>query len=332
MVKVNKDKDYYQILGVEPSSSSEEIKKAYYKLAANYHPDKPYGDAEKFKEINEAYEILSDPKKRKEYNQQLINLENQKKELREDTNIEEVSKFELYLFSIIRVVLVILGMAFFFFILKFILWYYSDSDKFILNIFIPSIILGGLSGFVLGVDLNYDINSFLGPNLWGKIYSFIRTIILSLSGSYLGGLLGSALDRFYYKEVYLYTYLGFLLGALIGAVFGSDGESILKIKSKAGRFNLFYTSLRGILVGIICGLVTFISSLIIKNLTGINFLKPALISGLFLGIILGCNNPGNLAAYSAYVSSWLKNIIIVILLIVALILGTVIGFLLKINF
>lgn len=63
-------RDYYKILGVEKSTSADDIKKAYRKLAVKYHPDKNPGDKkaeEKFKEINEAYDVLSDPDKRKKY-------------------------------------------------------------------------------------------------------------------------------------------------------------------------------------------------------------------------------------------------------------------------
>jgi molecular chaperone DnaJ len=59
-------KDHYSTLGVTKSASKEEIKKAFYKLAGKHHPDKG-GDEAKFKEVNEAYQILSDDKKRKEY-------------------------------------------------------------------------------------------------------------------------------------------------------------------------------------------------------------------------------------------------------------------------
>lgn len=60
-------KDYYQILGVPKNASKEEVKKAFRKLASKYHPDKKTGDEAKFKEISEAYSILSDDKKRAEY-------------------------------------------------------------------------------------------------------------------------------------------------------------------------------------------------------------------------------------------------------------------------
>src|SRR3989344_8772907 len=60
-------KDYYNILGVSKSAGQEEIKKAFRKLAHQYHPDKGSGNADKFKEASEAYSVLSDDKKRAEY-------------------------------------------------------------------------------------------------------------------------------------------------------------------------------------------------------------------------------------------------------------------------
>ncbi len=60
-------KDYYKILGVNRDASEDEIKKAFRKLAHVYHPDKSGGDEAKFKEANEAYAVLSDKKKRQQY-------------------------------------------------------------------------------------------------------------------------------------------------------------------------------------------------------------------------------------------------------------------------
>lgn len=63
-------RDYYEVLGVDKSASASDIKKAYHKLAMKYHPDRNPGDKaaeEKFKEANEAYEILSDPDKKDKY-------------------------------------------------------------------------------------------------------------------------------------------------------------------------------------------------------------------------------------------------------------------------
>ena len=62
-------RDYYEVLGVEKGASQDRIKKAYRKMAMKYHPDvnKEPGAEDKFKEINEAYEVLSDEQKRANY-------------------------------------------------------------------------------------------------------------------------------------------------------------------------------------------------------------------------------------------------------------------------
>ncbi|WP_024560533.1 DnaJ domain-containing protein, partial [Franconibacter pulveris] len=65
-------KDYYEILGVPKTAEEREIKKAYKRLAMKYHPDRNQGDKEaeaKFKEIKEAYEVLTDAQKRAAYDQ-----------------------------------------------------------------------------------------------------------------------------------------------------------------------------------------------------------------------------------------------------------------------
>lgn len=65
--KFDRTKDYYLSLGVSKNASDAELKRAYYRLAREYHPDHNKGTESKFKEINEAYEVLSDQGTRRQY-------------------------------------------------------------------------------------------------------------------------------------------------------------------------------------------------------------------------------------------------------------------------
>ena len=62
-------KDYYKILGIDKNASQDEIRKAFQKMAHQHHPDKQGGNEAKFKEINEAYQVLGNEQKRKQFDQ-----------------------------------------------------------------------------------------------------------------------------------------------------------------------------------------------------------------------------------------------------------------------
>src|SRR5699024_12782956 len=65
--KIVAKRDFYEILGLDKNATQDEIKKAYRKLSNKYHPDMKDGPDEKFKEVSEAYEVLSDDNKRAQY-------------------------------------------------------------------------------------------------------------------------------------------------------------------------------------------------------------------------------------------------------------------------
>lgn len=104
-------KNYYQILGVDRDASQQEIKKAFRQLAFRYHPDvspeNPKQAEEKFKEINEAYEVIGDEDMRHPYNYFISQLENQHgaaiiKNITGESNIGEISDdllWEIYILS-----------------------------------------------------------------------------------------------------------------------------------------------------------------------------------------------------------------------------------------
>jgi len=321
------EENYYQILDVSEGASLEEIKKSYRSLARKYHPDINKGSEAEgmFKKINLAYNVLSDPHKRSSYDESLSSHVSETGEKEEAEPDVPQSRFKLFSAAIIRILVTIIGAALLGGFLALVFWYIAGGKSFDVKSIFTGVIFGGLAGAVWGIDINFDLESFLGPGRGGKVYSFLRTTLAGISIGYFGGLFGQFLGRLIHQKEFFLTVGGLMLGVLIGATLGSDGETVFKLRSKDGRFNLLYTALRGLLIGVVAGLVSSILAFILYQLSGLNFIKPALIFGFTLGAILGSMNPGNLSAYSSYTSASIKNIIIILFIAAALIIGILVG-------
>lgn len=320
-------KNYYQILGVSQTASLDEIKSAYRKLARQYHPDvAKTADAEKtFKEINKAYEVLSDSLKRADYDQFLqketyVKTEKAKEEVVLDRSliIAAFARVGAYIVTFVAAV----------FILEWFVWWlgFSETRGFSLGFFLPGIIAGILLGGFWGADANFKVETFLGAGTLGRTYTFLRTICMGISLGYILGLIGSLADQYFYNGINWITLVFFLMGTIIGSTAGSDGDTIEKIYSPQGRFNLFYTSLRGIEVGATTGFIGFlIGLLLVKFGAPAIFLAWGAFFGFLIGDLAGSIAPSNLAAYASYASAYVTSIMVILMVLGALILGIFIG-------
>lgn len=317
---------YYQTLGVGENATQDEIKQAYRKLAREYHPDvaKTADAEEKFKEINRAYETLSDSLKRADYDQSLH------KETYVKTEAEErpVADKNLIIAAFLRIGAYILTCAAIGFAIECFTWWlgFSETQAFDIQHWIGGVIAGALIGGFWGADANFKVETFLGAGALGRTYTILRTTCMSISFGYLIAIFGVLADKYIYGSINWITFLMFALGVVIGSTAGSDGDTIEKIYSPKGRFNLFYTAIRGLEVGVITGAIGFILGLIL-----VKFGAPTifLIWGGFLGFVIGdiagSISPSNLAAYASYASAYVTSILVLLMVLGGIILGIIIG-------
>lgn len=326
---------YYDILGVEKTATEEDIKKAYRKLARAYHPDVNKGpDAEaKFKEINLAYDTLSDSLKRADYDQTLgdpgVRRTGSAPEgaaagtgpapgSYDDPNRAALIRSALARTLMMAFVCGLVGLG-----LQIAIQYFSDQaiggDSLIWGS-LPAFIVGGL----YGADLNFKVESFLGTGWTGRTYTFLRTVLMSLGVAYYGGLIGSAIDAAAGTNGVATAPL-ILIGILVGAVIGSDGDTPEKLRSGAGRFNLFYTLLRGAEAGLIGAAIGAGLGGILLRVGYGDVFGWCVFVGFALGMIVGSIKPPNLAAYASYASASIKSVIILLMVAGALILGIITG-------
>jgi hypothetical protein len=327
-------KNYYEILGVNHYSSEDDIRKAYFKLAKEYHPDvnNSHGSEKIFKGINEAYAVLSDSLRRADYDQMLQhNFIKEKMEKERDeagnededkpnsTRMQFAAAFGRVVFSIFIGALV--GA-----LVEFIAWYLiSSKSPIVLQNFYPSILWGAILGLFWGADLNFDVEEFFGPGYIGRTYTFLRTFVYAISFAFLAGRFFNIFSSYFKSNIP--SLLGSVSGVIIGGSLGSQGNGIFMLKENEGRFSLFYTAVRAILIGIIVAIVAFFLGVTLEFVAGVNITIIATFVGFLLGVIFGSVSPPNLSAYASYASSAVKNSMIIIVAVLALIIGAVIAYL-----
>lgn len=328
--------NYYQTLGVGENATVDEIKKAYRRLAREFHPDVTQSpEAETtFKEINRAYDILSDPLKRADYDATLHPAAQPERREAPEPGTEEAYAWQPQaetaepsgsVASRISATLVVflIGAGAVEFFLR---WLFPESNISAPYLYLFGLGLGLISGIMWGVDNNMDINSILGPTALGRYYTFLRSLIFTITLAYFLGLIGAYLDFFLYDKIFFLTPLLAIIGVTFGATLGSSGETPMRLASSEGKFELFYTLLRGIEVGAIAAIIGAALGLIFLRF---GYPLGVLFWGIFFGFVFGCIlgtiNPTNLTAYASYVSASLKNVIIALFIIGALILGLIIG-------
>jgi len=320
-------RNYYEILGVSDNANADEIKSSYRKLARQYHPDvaKTKDAEEKFKEVNRAYETLSDSLKRADYDQ-FLHKETYVKT--ESAKAETVLDKSLISAAFLRIGAYIIFVAAIAFALEWFTWWlgFADLKPFSWKVFLPGLITGALLGGFWGADANFKVETFLGAGVLGRTYTFLRTICMGLALGYLLSIFGALVDQFFYHQVSWITFFTFALGVIFGTTLGSDGDTIEKIRTNQGRFNLFYTALRGLEVGAITGAVGLLLGLLLLKLGLPNiFLLWSTYLAFIIGDIAGSIAPANLAAYASYASAYVTSILVLLMVLVALIMGIIIG-------
>lgn len=323
---------YYEVLGVSRNATEDEIKSAYRNLAREYHPDVSTAqDAEdRFKKINTAYDVLSDSLKRADYDQTISD-----PGVRRDTPPPSpgegptpsqpqytADRGALIRAALARTLVAGFVAALFGLVLQFGISYALEQP-----LTTDQIIWGTLPALVLGLlysaDMNFKVESFLGSGWAARSYTFSRTVLFALGLSYYTGLIGSALDTL--LDVSIFTAPLLLIGLLVGAVIGSDGDTPEKFRSGPGRFNLFYTFIRGAEVGGVGALIGLGLGAILARVGYPNLLGWTVFVGFAIGMIAGSIKPPNLAAYASYASASVKNIIVILMVAGALVAGIIAG-------
>ena len=289
-------KKYYNILGIPEDSTIDEIRVRYKELVRKYHPDvnSDSDTQELFKEVNEAYKILTDEKKRTEYDQGLDETKKGKesnKNHHEENKQEEKPVVNSFLSAITRLLITAFIGLLIGAVLGFVLWFLSKDKSFNIAILYPVMFWGGLIGALMGADFNFDLEGYLGETLQGKAYGLIRVFLYAISFSYFGGRIFLYLQNIsVFKKVAFLPFSGILVGLIIGAIIGSDTDWSTKLHDEDDRFKLGINALKIIGSGLIGLTMGLIYGNIIQVLTSVYNVFWLAFIGFSLGIIAGSVN------------------------------------------
>lgn len=326
-------KNYYEILEVSRSAQESEIRSRYFELAKKYHPDVNTGSdaARIFKDINEAYSTLSDSLRRADYDQKLEGSFMRQKEEPSREKSQESQKEEHKMPTATEIAAAFGRMFFVGFVgflagglIEFAVWYFALRSPFAVNLLYPGFLWGVIAGLFWGADLNFNVESYLGPGYMGRTYTFLRTTLYALSFAYLLGRFSVSLKPLVSSS--LVPLGGMTLGLLLGATLGSQGEGVFMIGSKKGRFDLLYTCLRALEVGILGLILGGILGYVIELVAGAQITVWSAYLGFLMGSVVGAISPPNLQAYASYASAAVKNVLVILIALGALLLGIIFSY------
>ena len=313
--------DYYSILDVKQDAGAEEIKRAYRTLARKFHPDvATSGEAEEtFKKINEAYNVLSNPLKRADYDLKRRPKGAPEADPGQFRRLVAEAIWRVFLYALIGGAA---GAA----IESALVWLAQTEPIGFFNI-LGGMLAGIFTGLVWGIDQNFVVETFLGEGSLGRTFTFLRTVIFASALAYfLGRIVGFGELAIGAENAGMPTIIASAIGVVIGAVLGSDGEAVRKLFSGMGRFELFYTLLRGLMIAAIAAAVAGVFTLMALRF-GVELINwPALIwVGFSLGMIIGSMRPPNLAAYASYASASVRTTLFALIVLGSLLIGITLG-------
>ncbi len=347
-------KDYYKILEISTTATDEEIHKSFRQLAQKYHPDRNPDpkNQERFRDINEAYQVLRDPNKRAGYSldrmreQQSYAAPAQPKvdsQYRPPSYYQQRGGYaqptrpsrnypkwlvmvrEVFLILLWAIVGAGIGLAL---VLAHSYVLSGNSDVVLpLDMLLAGGILGAVAGIVLPPQ---NALQLILKNKLKDTFLLFKAIGAGLSGVWAGGLIADILSyNLNTAHSAAFAITGMLLGQMVAGMAVADDEFWAKLRHPHQYFSLFFVLVRMASFALMTGLVgLFTAYALLRFAPAVDITQCAFL-GVSIGLILGTFEPSDLRAYtryaSAYVGKWMVLLFVVLALIIGLALGIAFG-------